>query len=425
MAKPKFYLDTAISAKGTQAVKMLYSFNGQRLKYHTQVNVKSIHFQPKSNTSNVKPIKSIAPYGEQHNKRLKDIELDAVNIVTDTKGDQLTVAYVREQLDLIYKPKPEEPQPLADLLETSFIKYFEQSIEDFKTGKKLMSVGKKKGKRYGERAIKNYGVTLSAMQRYIKNRGLSDIEFSHVNKGFYGDFMTFCYEVEQKEVSTFGSYIKCIKTVMCESGKPFVTKDFYCPDGEADTVYLTPKQIDLIAALDLTEKPTLDRVRDLFLIGAFTGLRFSDFSNLHIDNVTDNFIRLKQLKTGNNVVIPITSKLKPVLAKYPERLPTISNQKFNGYIKEIAEIAGLTEQRTIRNTKGNKVNETIKPLYSLISSHCCRRSYATNMFEAGVPPMLIMSATGHKTESSFLKYIRATDETKATILAEYLTKLGL
>ena len=450
MAKPNFYLDTAISAKGTQAVKMLYSFNGQRLKYHTQVNVKAAFFQAKCNSSNASPIKSIAPFGEQHNERLRDIELDAVKIVTATKGDQLTVAYVREQLDLIYKLKPEEPQALPDPVETSFIKYFEQSIQDFKTGKKCMTVGKKKGKRYGERAIKNYGITLSVMNRYLENRGLKGLEFSDVNKEFYADFMSFCYNVEQKEVSTFGSYIKCIKTVMAESGKPFVTKDFYCPDGEADKVYLTTEQIDLIAALDLSDAkmyveketiskgikkiskifyPTLDKVRDQFLVGAYTGLRLSDLNRLELNNIqkvkNNYYIKIKQQKTGNNVVIPIMSKLTPVLAKYPNVLPSISGQKFNVYIKEIAKLAGLTELRTIKNTKGNIDNETTHPLYALISSHTCRRSYATNMFKAGVPSMLIMSATGHKSEQNFLVYIRATDETKAALLANHLKELGL
>jgi len=119
------------------------------------------------------------------------------------------------------------------------------------------------------------------------------------------------------------------------------------------------------------------------------------------------------------------SKLRPVLTKYPDSLPTISNQKFNDYIKFVAQLAGLTETRKITDTRGNTENENIYPLYQLVTSHCCRRSYATNMFKAGVPPMLIMSATGHRTETSFLKYIRANNEDKAKLLAETLEKLGL
>jgi len=67
---------------------------------------------------------------------------------------------------------------------------------------------------------------------------------------------------------------------------------------------------------------------------------------------------LKQTKTGNRVTIPIMSKLRPVLSKYQERLPTISNQKSNDYLKHVARLAGLTKNRTFSNTKRNIKNQT-------------------------------------------------------------------
>jgi integrase len=208
------------------------------------------------------------------------------------------------------------------------------------------------------------------------------------------------------------------------------------------TIYLNDAEIEQIANLDLTDSKktvqitrgkivenvsylTLDKTRDLALIGFYSGLRFSDFSKLELKNIDKDFIKAKQLKTGKYVVIPIMKKLRPILEKYKDGLPTLSNQRFNDYIKLVAELAGLTENRTIKNTKGNIESETTAPLYTLISSHCCRRSYATNLFNAGYSPMLIMSATGHKTETSFLKYIRATNEDKAKLLAQAFEKSGL
>ncbi|SOD12397.1 site-specific integrase [Pedobacter xixiisoli] len=443
MAKPKFYLDTAKSARDTQAIKMMYSFNGQRLKYHTQVSVNEKHFQPKCNTStNIKPVKTIAPYGEQHNKRLADIALDAVNIVTAAKGDELTVKYVREQLDLIYKPKPAKPDPTPEI-KHNLITYLEQIIADSTSGKRLISSGKSAGNRYTRNTIKNYGITVSALKRYMKHNKINTLHFETINKAFYEDFRFYCYDVEKKEVSTFAGYVKDIKMAMNEIGSTaFKSKDFVKPSYEADTIYLTLEQIDKIASLDLSDYKkhidlkkgnrveklsyaSLDKVRDLFLIGCYTGLRFSDFNTLELKSIENNFINVKQVKTGGRITIPIMSRLRPVLNKYLSNLPTLSNQKFNDYIKEVAKLAGLTEERKITDTRGNIKNESFHPLYNLITSHCCRRSYATNMFKAGVPPMLIMSATGHKTETSFLKYIRANNEDKANLLAETLKKLGL
>ena len=91
----------------------------------------------------------------------------------------------------------------------------------------------------------------------------------------------------------------------------------------------------------------------------------------------------------------------------------------------VAELAGLTPLIETKSFKGNIEQTLTYRMCDLISSHTCRRSYATNMFKRGIPTMLIMSATGHKTETKFLLYIRATNEDKANLMAEALKKIGL
>lgn len=442
MATPKLYLEPRPSANGKQNINLFYSFNGQRLQYYTGIRIDVKNFQLNCNTGTAKPIKATAPFAVQMNDKLDDIKADAVSIVNKTKGENLTVKYVREQLDLIYKPKQTEAVKEINVKHdlTSFLT---QMIEDSKEGKRLISFGAKKGNRYTHNTIKNYGITLSAIVRYMKYNKLKQLPFEAIDKDFYEDFRTYCYNIEQKEKSTFASYIKDIKTVMNESNfKDFDTKAFVMPSYEADTLYLTTNEIDLIADLDLTDLKktelikrgkitenvnyaTLEKTRNLALIGFYSGLRFSDFSKLELSNIEADFIKVKQVKTGKLVVIPIMQKLRPVLEKYKNGLPTLTNQRFNDYIKIVAKLAGLTESRTVKNTKGNIESYTVAPLYRLITSHCCRRSYATNLFNAGYSPMLIMSATGHKTEVSFLKYIRATNEDKANLLANELRKAGL
>ncbi|WP_316767983.1 site-specific integrase [Pedobacter frigiditerrae] len=436
MARPKIYVRPKPNKNGEHQLLLSYFFNGSRLEYYTGISIKKADYIENYFKGNKNPIKQTAAYAPHYNSRLKNIEADAVKIVTDTKGDNLNARFVREQLDLIYKPKQAELETIEGVTETSFIKFFEQAITDSKSGKRLIS---STGQRYSISMIKHYGVTLSAIKRYLKFIEQNDLSILNVDVNFYESFRTFCFNEEEKEKATFGGYIRDIKTLMNESGNNKQVEAFKKPSYEADTIYLTTEEIQKIADLDLSDGTkfyrnknnqniyyhTLDKVRDLYLIGAYTGLRFSDFSKLDIKSVEKNFIKLKQQKTGNRVVIPIMSKLKPVLSKYPDSIPTISNQKFNDYIKHIAELAGLVELRTMTNTKGNKLNTYKAKLYTLITSHSCRRSYATNMFKAGIRPMLIMSATGHKTETSFLKYIRASSEDKANLLAEALEKLGL
>lgn len=443
MAIPKFYLEPRPSADGKQNINLFYSFSGQRLQYYTGIRVEIKDFRAECNSSGtIKPIRTIAKFAAQNNKLLSEMADAAVTIVKEAKGENRNVKFVRDRLDLIYKPQIAEPK-IEQKVVHNFISYFEQLILNSKSGKRLISVGKNAGNRYTHNTIKNYGITLSALKRYMAYNNVYSLPFEAINKEFYQSFRHYCYEVEQKEKSTFGSYIKDIKMVMAESETiGFKTKDFIMPSYEADTLYLTLDQIEKIASLDLTDGKrtiehqrgkvieqisysTLDKVRDLSLVGFYSGLRFSDFSSLQPKSIDGNFIKIKQIKTGGRITIPIMSRLHPILNKYPNGLPTISNQKFNDYIKEVGKLAGLTEERKVNNTKGNTKNSEISPLYSLITSHCCRRSYATNMFKAGVPPMLIMSATGHKTETSFLKYIRANNDDKAKLLADTLQKLGL
>ena len=92
-----------------------------------------------------------------------------------------------------------------------------------------------------------------------------------------------------------------------------------------------------LAEYDLTEKPRLDRARDLFLVGCWTGLRFSDFNDIRPKNIKGDFIEIKTQKTGETVVIPIHSALKNIMEKYAGKTenslpPSISNDKLNEYI---------------------------------------------------------------------------------------------
>jgi integrase len=57
------------------------------------------------------------------------------------------------------------------------------------------------------------------------------------------------------------------------------------------------------------------------------------------------------------------------------------------------------------------------PKYDLITSHTGRRSFCTNMYKRGLPTLMIMSISGHKTEKSFLKYIKVRQEEHAAMMA--------
>ena len=154
----------------------------------------------------------------------------------------------------------------------------------------------------------------------------------------------------------------------------------------------------------------MDRVRDMFVIGCYTGLRFSDLTRIQPQHVENGMITIEQSKTGNEVIIPMVKEVLPILEKYKSALPKISNQKYNEYLNEVCKKCEvLGKEITTTGIKGGKKIITIQPKYESVSSHTARRSFATNEFKAGdLEISEIMAITGHKTEKSFYKYIRET-----------------
>ena len=115
--------------------------------------------------------------------------------------------------------------------------------------------------------------------------------------------------------------------------------------------------------------------------------------------------------------------VREILNKYQGSAPRLlSNQRFNEYIKEVARIAGIDQIEAKRETIGGKEIATKRPKYELITSHAGRRSFATNMYLAGLPSITIMAITGHKTEKSFMKYLKITQAQHAELVGRFFEK---
>jgi integrase len=80
------------------------------------------------------------------------------------------------------------------------------------------------------------------------------------------------------------------------------------------------QQKEDIIRSSISEKPSLERVKDLFLIGCFTGLRFSDFIRIEPENITEEggakYIEMLTKETSQRVVIPLKPIVTEILTKY-------------------------------------------------------------------------------------------------------------
>ena len=203
---------------------------------------------------------------------------------------------------------------------------------------------------------------------------------------------------------------------------------------KTDDTYLTLEELDKIKQLDLGDR--LDNVRDWLIISCFTAQRISDFFNFSFENIIEHggqkLLRFKQKKTKKDVVLPILDDVQWVLNKRNGSFPKkISDQKYNDYIKEVCQLAGITEViqggKTVNVvTIGKPMHRKKKGMYpkhELVTSHIGRRSFATNYY-GKIPTPLLMSATGHSSEKQFLEYIKRDPIDNALMLAEMFSKMN-
>jgi len=288
---------------------------------------------------------------------------------------------------------------------------------------------KSMGKDRAKLTLTGYKNTFNHLKRFEK-MGKYQVDFDTINIDFYYRFINYMQN-QGLGINSIGKQIKNIKVFMGEAidlglttNLAFKNKKFTCPSEETESVALTETEILNLFKLDLSNNKRLEQVRDLFVFGCFTGLRFSDFSRIKEENIVsideDYFIKVQTQKTDEQVIIPCNPIVVNILEKYNKRDQTIlpraiSNQKFNNYIKEVCQTAGLKE-------KGRLSSDLNSELWECISSHTARRSFATMTYLSGFPVFEIMKITGHRSEKSFLNYIKVGKLQTAKRLSEHIKK---
>ena len=167
--------------------------------------------------------------------------------------------------------------------------------------------------------------------------------------------------------------------------------------------------------MDLSHDRILERVRDAFCLGCFTGQRYSDIFNLEWSDIKNGTWYLQTKKTKDMIEIPLNDYALEILKKYKGKLRPIeplSNVKMNENLKILAEKAEFNELHRMVSYKGNQRSETIEKKYNLISTHTARRTFVTLSLEKGMRPETVMEITGHKDYKTLKRYIKITSKVK-------------
>lgn len=429
MAKVRFYLKDSASVEKPIYAQLSFKYfitseNNKKVfkkfRYYFGETINPKYWDDKN--QRVRETKEFPEYPE-FNTRLDSIASVILDVyrkmLNDGQGDELNPDTLRDKVSEQLQRDNKTVKPISN--KTGFVDFIKIIIAECNAGELTTS----DGKRIKPKTIVSYNATLNILTNYETDKK-KNLRFSDITMDFYNKFVKFLND-KNRAVNTIGGHVKNIKKFMkiandrgLTENKEFQKKEFAKISEDTNTIYLNETELLKIYNKDFSKNKKLDTIRDLFIVGCYTGLRFSDLRQLRKEHFSDDTISITTIKTGEMVVIPLHWTVREIFNKYEYSLPrVISNQKFNDYIKVVGDKSGIDATVILTQTRGGlRYDKKIKK-YKLITVHTARRSFATNMFLNDIPTLSIMKITGHKTEKTFLKYIKITPEENAQKLLKH------
>lgn len=407
MAAVTFYLNkNKKDSKGLVPIILQCSHKNQRFKYFTGEKIDPKYWS-KTKASYIKP-----SYDDDStlDTYLKGLVKKIEKIVREAKSDDKTIT--------------------VEYIKAKFLENSNQDTEKtfFPIFDKFLAASES-SKTHG--TIKNYKNSLKCFKDFGINKNFS-FDFELINNSFYEDFVEYLIKTKEFSNNTIGKNVKVLKTFLNwtienKYNHNLEFKKFKVTRENIEIIYLTDIELKNLLSLTVTDeiisearkefkleisKETMERARDLFCFGCFTGLRFSDIASLAKNNIKENEIQVRTLKTKDMLIIPLIPQAAAILKKYENSLPVISNQKLNQALKALGKGAKINQDVAIQRYRGAKRLDLKTPKYSLITTHTARRTFITLSLEKGIRPEVVMSITGHKDYKTFKAYIKITDTIK-------------
>lgn len=306
--------------------------------------------------------------------------------------------------------------------------------------------------------IKNYNLFKNIVLEYQK-KIKKQIQFVEITKPFVDKFTNWLINTKKYSTNYAGKQLEILKTVCIDAEKneipvtPYskIIPFFRESDKDRYIQTLSFDELELIKNIDLSDREQLNRfkkdnpeltknlsitpeslnnVRNWILLGCEIGQLGGDLLEITNENIRYNgknyYIDITQQKTNKSVTIGIIAPhvIDIIENNLPKKIP---HQKLNEYAKVICKLAGIDAvvKGTKLNTDTNRKELGNYPKYELISSHCFRRSFASNYYKK-IPTAVLIGITGHSKESLFLTYInkREDKDSNADLFMQFYEKLN-
>ncbi|GAA4237611.1 site-specific integrase [Postechiella marina] len=281
---------------------------------------------------------------------------------------------------------------------------------------------------HNEKTKKLIGVDFNELSwsRYIESRRKvaefikvfykkKDVKLSNLDLKFIKDLeYYFKTELHLKQATIYRSMQRVKKIIQFAIAENYLSRDpfnlYKNKKYKTKIVYLSVEELARLENHTFSQT-RLQNVKDLFVFCCYTGLAYNEMATLSSKHIQIGFdgnewIEMTRQKTGSYISVPLLSKAKAILDKYDNELPIITNQKFNSYLKEIAEVLGIKKKLT---------------------HHIARKTFATTVLLYNDVPMEIVSKLlGHSklsvTQDHYAKVVNNKVSEQIEKLSEKLNK---
>lgn len=283
--------------------------------------------------------------------------------------------------------QPADPQTIKQLYQSKFQEYFVlETFRDFIDRRVKPRVEKDD---IGKASLEKFECVYEHLKDFINARGRSDMTWQMLDSSFIEEFDDFLRQFNSHNTAMKNLYK--LKTVVAYALKvkryitidPFASKSLALK--KTTPVCLTETELISMVRKDMAVE-RLANVKDLFLFQCFTGLAYADMKNLRVEWIDKEIIKATRQKSGEPSLAYMYELAKSILQKHNGKLPIVSNQKMNAYLKEIADICGISKKLT---------------------THVARHTYATTVnLKNGVSLQTVQKLLGHATIKQTEHYAR-------------------
>ena len=278
-----------------------------------------------------------------------------------------------------------------------------------------------------------YYIRLRVFEQFLHQIGKPNLSIHELDKQIIRQFGHYLFDERELCTNTHNQYIKFIFSRLNEAEEAEIISRQERFHNGTDKIYRLPKvednswnrpalteeQVEMLYQCKGL-KPKEEEVRDLFVLNCNIGQRFSDFiskvnrNTIHVNENGIEVVELIQDKRNHKVIVPITPQAKELLMKYDYKLPKYTPTQANYYLGKIAEKAGLTNMVQILSEEHSDYKPEMVPLYSLISTHTARRTFATRCYyKWGVDILTLSKLLGHSTLQQTEEYIKVSSNQAA------------